>query len=108
MKTRFDLEEEIMKLYVFVDNIDDAIAYLVDTDVDPKVIDTVTNILTGTSTLMGIHAEKMLDTMSQCFKLNQYREDMTSELSVETPLTDADNRVITKCSGKCHSTTNSF
>ena len=108
MKTRFDLEEEIMKLYVFIDNIDDAITYLADSDVDPKVIDTISNILTGTSTLMGIHAEKMLDTMSQCFKLDQYREDTTSELSVETPLTDADNRVITKCSGKCHSTTNSF
>ena len=93
MKTRFDLEEEIMKLYVFVDNIDDAIAYLVDTDVDPKVIDTVTNILTGTSTLMGIHAEKMLDTMSQCFKLDQYREDTTSELAVKTD-TDKDDTTI--------------
>ena len=108
MKTRFELEDEIMKLYAFVDNINDAIAYLADSDADPKVIDTISNILLGTSTLMGLHADKMLDTMSQCFKLNQYREDRTSELSVEVPLTNADNRVITKCSGKCRSATNSF
>lgn len=102
MKTRFDLEDEIMKLYVFVDNIEDAVEFLAESDVDPKVIDTMSNILLGTSTLLGLHSEKMLDTMSQCFKLDQYSEDMTSELSVEVPLTDADNRVTTKCSGMCH------
>lgn len=107
MKDRFDLEEEIMKLYAFVDNIDDAIEYLIDSDVDPKVTDAMSNILLGTSTLLGLHAEKMLDTMRQCFKLDQYREDITSELSVKAPLTDADNRVITKCSGNCHTRTSS-
>jgi len=108
MKTRFDLEEEIMKLYVFIDNIDDAVAYLVDSDVDPKIIDTVSNILTGTTTLMGIHAEKMLDTMSQCFKLDKYREHTTSELSVKMPLTDADNYGKTKPNVECHQTMTSF
>ena len=107
MKDRFDLEEEIMKLYAFVDNIDDAIEYLIDSDVDPKVTDAMSNILLGTSTLLGLHAEKMLDTMRQCFKLDQYREDITSELSVKDPLKDADNRVITKCSGNCHTRTSS-
>ena len=108
MKTRFELEDEIMKLYVFVDNIEDAIEYLSNSDIDPKVIDTISNILLGTSTLLGLHAEKMLDTMSQCFKLDRYREDMTSELSVEIPLTDADKCVKTKCSGQCHPTMTSF
>lgn len=145
MKDRFDLEDEIMKLHAFVDNIENAVEYLAESDVDPKVIDTVSNILLGTSTLMGLHAEKMLDTMCQCFKLDQYRHieeqeqvddmkyklkkccnkwkwdttssnpihDMSydpegSELSVEIPLTNADNRVTTKCSGKYHSTMTSF
>jgi hypothetical protein len=72
MKDRFNLEDEIMKLYVFIENIDDAAAYLADSDIDPKVIDTVSNILIGTSTLMSIHAEKMLDTMRQCFSLDEY------------------------------------
>lgn len=77
--------------------------------------------------MLGLHAERMLDTMSQCFQLDQYKDslytntnrqpnyygDMSydpdiSELSVEVPLTDADNRVTTKCSGKCHSTMTSF
>jgi len=108
MKTRFELEDEIMKLYAFVDNIDDSVEYLANSDTDPKVIDAMSNILLGTSTLLGLHAEKMLDTIKQCFKLDQYREDMTSELSVEIPLTDDDNRVRTNCSGKCHSTMSSF
>ena len=107
MKTRFDLEDEIMKLYAFVDNIDDAIEYLIDSDVDPKVTDAMSNILLGTSTLLGLHAEKMLDTMRQCFKLDQYREDITSELSVKVPLTNTDDPVITKCSGKCPTRTSS-
>ena len=107
MKTRFELEDEIMKLYAFVDNIDDAVEYLSDSDIDPKIIDSLSNILLGTSTLLGLHVEKMLDTMRQCFKLDQYREDITSELSVKVPLTDADNCVTTKCSGKCHTRTSS-
>jgi len=127
MKTRFELEDEIMKLYAFVDNIENAVEYLAESDVDPKVIDSMSNILLGTSTLLGLHAERMLDTMSQCFKLDQYRDSLysqtnlqpnyhgdmsydpdSSELSVEVPLTDADNRVTTKCSGKYHSVTSKF
>jgi hypothetical protein len=76
MKNRFDLENEIMKLYVFVDNIEDAVEFLAKSDVDPKVIDAMSNILLGINTLMSLHAEKMLDTMNQCFKLDQYREDI--------------------------------
>jgi hypothetical protein len=127
MKTRFELEDEIMKLYAFVDNIDDAVEYLSNSDIDPKVIDSVSNILLGTSTLLGLHAERMLDTMSQCFKLDQYRDSLDSEtnlqpnyygdmsydpegseLSVEIPLTDADNRVTTKFTDRFHATMSGF
>jgi hypothetical protein len=75
MKNRFDLENEIMKLYSFVDNIESALEYLVDSDIDPKVIDDMSNILLGTSTMLGLHAEKMHDTMSQCFKLDEYNPE---------------------------------
>lgn len=108
MKTRFELEDEIMKLYAFVDNIDDAVEYLSNSDIDPKVIDSLSNILLGTSTLLGLHAERMLDTMSQCFKLNQYKDDMTSELSVKIPLTDDDDCVTTNGGSECRSTMSSF
>lgn len=80
MKDRFNLEDEIMKLYVFIENIDDAAAYLADSDIDPKVIDTVSNILIGTSALMSIHAEKMFDTMRQCFKLDEYSDEIMTTL----------------------------
>jgi hypothetical protein len=130
MKTRFELEDEIMKLYAFVDNIENAVEFLAESDVDPKVMDTMSNILLGTSTMMGLHVEKMLDTVSQCFKLDQYKEDGvktwtseitspihhgdmsydpdSSELSVEVPLTDADNRVTTKSTDRFHANMSGF
>jgi hypothetical protein len=77
MKDRFDLEDEIMKLFSFVDDIQAVVAYLADTDTDPRIIDNVSNILLGTSTLLGLHADKMLDTMSQCFGLDEYNHDLS-------------------------------
>jgi len=74
MKDRFDLEDEIMKLFSFVDDIQAVVAYISETDTDPKIIDNVSNILLGTSTLLGLHADKMLDTMSQCFELDEYNK----------------------------------
>ena len=49
-----------------------------------------------------------MDTMCKCFKLDEYRDRQTSELSVDIPLTDADNRVTTKCSSKYCRTMSSF
>jgi len=76
MKDRFELENQIMKLYSFVDNIEDAVEYLSDSDIDPKIIDTMSNILLGTGALLGLHAERMLDTMAQCFKLDKYHNSI--------------------------------
>jgi len=75
MKDRFDLEEEITKLFSFVDDIQAVVEYLSETDIDPRIIDNVSNILLGTSTLLGLHADKMLDTMCQCFKIDEYSEE---------------------------------
>lgn len=74
MKDRFDLENEIMKLHSFADNIENAVEYLAESDVDPKVIDAVSNMLLGTSVMLEFHAEKMFDTMTQCFKLDEYKD----------------------------------
>ena len=54
MKDRFDLEEEITKLFSFVDDIQAVVEYLSETDTDPRIIDNVSNILLGTSTLLGL------------------------------------------------------
>jgi hypothetical protein len=109
MKDRFDLEEEIMKLYSFADDLETVSNLIMESlEMSSEVQDKSVNVLIGIETMLKIHADKMMDTMAQCFKLIPYNDDTTSKLSVETPLTDADNRVTTKCSGKCHSTMSSF
>jgi hypothetical protein len=108
MKTRFDLEEEIMKLYSFAEDLETISNLIMESlEVSSEVQDKSVNVLIGIETMLKIHADKMMDTMAQCFKLIPYNDDTTSTLSVEVPLTDADNRVITKCSGKCHTRTSS-
>lgn len=111
MKDRFDLENEIMRLHTFAEDINDISNFLRDSEnVDDKLCDKVTNALNGISSILSLHTDKLMDTMCQCFKLDEYRDRQTSELSVDIPLTDADNRVTTKCSGKCsyHAPTTSF
>lgn len=83
MKNRFDLEDEIAKLYSFVDNIDTAVEYLADSDVDPQVIDKMANMLLGTSTMLGLHADKMFDTMCQCFKIDKYRPTYNTDCNIK-------------------------
>lgn len=75
MKDRFDLENEIMKLYSFIEDIDSVSNLLMDSEnLDDDLSDMASNALNGMSVLMKLHAEKMLDTMSQIFKLDQYRD----------------------------------
>ena len=75
MKDRFDLESEIMKLHDFVDHIKSAVEYLQENDIDHTVADNMSNMLIGIGTLINIHAEKMHDTMCQCFKLDEYNPE---------------------------------
>lgn len=72
MKDRFDLEDEISKLYSFVDNINEVSNYISETDTSPEVIDNATSILSGISALLTIHTDKLMDTMCQCLKLDGY------------------------------------
>ena len=75
MKDRFDLENEIMKLHSFIEDIDSVSNLLMDSEnLDDDLSDMASNALNGISVLMKLHAEKMLDTMSQIFKLDQYRD----------------------------------
>lgn len=75
MKDRFDLENEITKLYSFIEDIDSVSNLLMDSEnLDDNLLDMASNALNGISVLMKIHAEKMLDTTSQIFKLDQYRD----------------------------------
>lgn len=109
MKDRFDLEEETLRLFSFAEDIDTVSNFLMESDgIDDDVRDKCVNALNGISVLMKMHSETMLDTMCQCFKLDKYNEQKTAELSVEIPLTDADNRVTTSCKGECGRVHHSF
>lgn len=89
MKDRFDLEEEIIKLYSFAEDVDDVYDYVMESEIWPvEVQDDICNMLGSIRVKLKIHAEKMFDTMKQCFKIDQYGED----------LTNTDEPAITKCS----------
>lgn len=75
MKDRFDLESEIMKLHDLAGTIESAVDYLMENEIDYTVADNMSNMLIGISTLIHIHADKMHDTMSQCFKLDEYNPE---------------------------------
>ena len=102
MKDRFDLENEIVRLHTFAEDIETVSNLLSESEnIDDDLCDKSTKVLNYLSAILSLHADKLMDTMCQCFKLDEYRDRQTSELSVDIPLTDADNRVTTKRSGKC-------
>jgi len=75
MKDRFDLEQEILKLYSFAEDVDDLVEHVMNREIWPvETQDEICNILVGISTRLKIHSEKMTDTMCQVHKLNSYRE----------------------------------
>ena len=71
MKNRFDLENEIMGLYAFVDQLGNVSEGIMETRL---TTDEAVNALEGINVLLKLHAEKLFDTMSQCFKLDGYRD----------------------------------
>ena len=72
MKDRFDLENEIMGLYAFVDQLGNVSEGIMETRL---TTDEAVNALEGINVLLKLHAEKLFDTMSQCFKLDGYRDE---------------------------------
>ena len=75
MKDRFDLEQEILRTTNYADDlrtiaknmIEDSISGFTDVDKYCTAID-------GIAVLIEMQSNKMLDTMSQCFKLDNYKE----------------------------------
>lgn len=72
MKDRFDLENEIMGLYAFVDQLGNVSEGLMEARL---TTDGAVNAIEGISVLLKLQAEKLFDTMSQCFKLDGYRDE---------------------------------
>ena len=105
MKNRFDLEEEIMKLYSFAEDLETVSNLIMESlEMSSDVQDKSVNVLIGIETMLKIHADKMMDTMAQCFKLIPYDDNTTSKLSVKEDLTTTDSGCrMNKC-GNCKST----
>lgn len=76
MKDRFDLENEIVELHNFVQRLDDLGYGVAELELSQ---DDIFNALSGLSVLLKIHAEKMFDTFTQAFKLDNYRESTFTE-----------------------------
>jgi hypothetical protein len=71
MKDRFNLEEEISQLYNFADQLGSISKGVLEYDLSP---DDTSNALEGIRVLLNIHTQTLMDTMSQCFKLDAYRD----------------------------------
>lgn len=76
MKDRFDLEQEIMQIKNYSEDIRMVVEDLLNCQESIDDIDTdkYCNVLEGVATLLDMHSDKMFDTMSQCFKIDNYRE----------------------------------
>lgn len=72
MKDRFDLENEIMSLYSFVDQLGNISEGLME---ERLTNDEAANAIEGINILLKLQAEKLFDTMTQCFKLDGYRDE---------------------------------
>jgi hypothetical protein len=70
MKTRFDLEDEISTLYTFAKQLETLNEGILEYDLST---DEISNVVEGLRVMLELHAQKMNDTMCQCFKLDNYR-----------------------------------
>lgn len=71
MKNRFDLENEISTLYYFSEQLQTLNEGILEYDMSK---DDISNVINGIRVMLELHAQKMQDTMCQCFKLDSYKE----------------------------------
>jgi len=71
MKDRFNLEDEISALHNFADNLGTLSEGIMEQDLSK---DEIVNAIEGLRVMLSLQANKLFDTMTQCFKLDQYRE----------------------------------
>jgi hypothetical protein len=73
VKDRFNLEEEISQLYNFAEQLGSLSEGILEHNLTN---DETVNALEGLKVLLSVHANKLSDTMSQCFKLDGYKESL--------------------------------
>lgn len=71
MKDRFDLENEIITLNNLADNLGSISEGILEHGLSN---DEIVNAIEGIRVLIQLQSNKLMDTMSQCFKLDEYRD----------------------------------
>ena len=71
MKDRFDLENEISALYNFAENLGTLSEGIMEQDLSK---DETVNAIEGLRVMLSLQTNKLMDTMTQCFKLNEHKE----------------------------------
>lgn len=72
MKNRFDLEQEISTLYSYSEQLGGISEGILKYNMSSK---DVANAIEGLKVMLDLHTQKMMDTLSQCFHVDQYRFD---------------------------------
>jgi hypothetical protein len=81
MKDRFSLENEIMTLHTFADNLGTLSEGILEHNL---TTDETVNAIEGLRVMLSLQANKLMDTMSQCFKLDQYRDYTDHDAKMDT------------------------
>jgi ribosomal protein L17 len=75
MKDRFDLEQEILRTTNYADDLRTVVENMLNNSIEGITnVNKYANAIEGVATLIEMQCNKMFDTMSQCFKLDNYRE----------------------------------
>ena len=71
MKDRFNLEDEINTLYSFSDQLGTLSEGILEHNL---TTDETVNVIEGLRVMINLQAQKLHDTMCQCFNLDNYRQ----------------------------------
>lgn len=75
MKDRFDLEQEILRTTNYADDLRTVVENMLNDSIEGITdVDRYANAIEGVAILIEMQSNKMFDTMSQCFKLDNYKE----------------------------------
>ena len=75
MKDRFDLEQEILRTTIYADDLRTIAENMLNDSIGGVTdVGRYANAIEGIAILIEMQSNKMLDTMSQCFKLDNYKE----------------------------------
>ena len=75
MKTRFDLEQDILTLTAITQDLDTLLWRMMDSPDGPLTEDDLANIIIGLRYTLQLRGDKLWDTFTQVFELDQYRSN---------------------------------